>query len=122
MIKILIADDSETFRHTLSNDLKEQGYAVHQASDGQEAIEMMRRLEQISLIILDVNMPGADGLEVLETSQKEDLLKDKVVFMLTANSSAELKERGKKLGVRAWITKPYKKETLIMAIEKVLGK
>lgn len=122
MFEILIADDSETFRYTLSSDLKERGYTVHQASDGIEALKLLRQTERIDLIILDVNMPGADGLEVLEVCQKENLLKDKIVFMLTANSSNDLKERGKMLGVKAWITKPYKKETLMMAIEKVLGK
>lgn len=117
MKKILIADDSSTFRQQLSGDLEEQGYEVVQAEDGQDAIDKIKGTDGINLVILDVNMPKASGIEVLETVQPLS----SIVFMLTTDSSADLKEKGKALGVKAWITKPYNKDNLMMALKKVLG-
>ncbi len=121
MIKILIADDSETFRSTLLSDLKEEGYQVDEARDGLEAIEKISSGKTYNLIILDVNMPGASGIEVLEQTKTKNLLEKSLVFMLTTDASIELKTKGKALGVRAWITKPYKKEILAQAIKKVFS-
>lgn len=121
MINIFIADDSETFRNTLFQDLSEEGFEVSQAQDGLDAIKKIRELKGIDLLIIDVNMPGFSGLEVLEMAKNEGVLDNKVIFMLTTDSNADLKAKGKSLGVKAWITKPYKKETLIMAIKKVFG-
>jgi CheY-like chemotaxis protein len=121
MIQILVVDDSETFRNTLVNDLSEFGYQVDQARDGLEAIQKITSGNPHSLIIMDINMPGANGLEVLEKCQEQILKAKSVIFMLTTDSSIELKTKGKELGVRAWITKPYNKDSLQMAIKKVFS-
>ena len=121
MIQILIADDSETFRSTLLADLQGEGYQVEEARDGLEAIEKISSGKKFDLIVLDVNMPGATGIEVLEQTKSKNLLEKSLVFMLTTDASVELKTKGKALGVRAWITKPYKKDILLQAIKKVFS-
>lgn len=121
MIEILIADDSETFRSTLLADLKGEGYQVDEARDGLEAIEKISSGKSYNLIILDVNMPGANGIEVLEQTKSKNFLEKSLIFMLTTDASVEMKAKGKALGVRAWITKPYKKEILTQAIKKVFS-
>ncbi len=121
MKKILIADDSETLRHQLSEDLQEAGFDVQTAVDGLAAISAFQSDQDFDAAILDVNMPGATGIDVLRRCIDIIEQKNVVVFMLTTDSSAELKEAGRQLKVRAWITKPYQKESLVGALKKVLN-
>ncbi len=122
MPDILVADDSATFRQQLLQDLTEAGHKVTQAEDGLSAIKIINEKDKFDLIILDVNMPGATGLQVLEQVQDKLKINGTLIFMLTTDSSPELKESGRALGVKAWITKPYKKEALLGAINKVIRK
>jgi two-component system chemotaxis response regulator CheY len=120
MAKILIADDSETLRVQLRNDLEAANHEVLAAEDGLVAIKRLQENPDVQLCILDVNMPEASGLEVLEKMREENLCPKALVFMLTTDSSPVLKEKGKSLGVKAWITKPYQKESLLNVIEKLV--
>ncbi len=122
MAQILVADDSTTFRHQLMQDLTEAGHTVLQAEDGLDAIKKITEAGHLDLIILDVNMPGATGIQVVEQVHSKLSSQSTLIFMLTTDSSQELKEKGKTLGVKAWITKPYKKEALLGAINKVITK
>jgi two-component system chemotaxis response regulator CheY len=119
MAKILIADDSETLRQQLNEDLQSDGHDVTQAEDGQQAYERMQGGENFELMIFDINMPGMSGLDALEKRKKKSLQNDAIVFLLTTDSTPELKIRAKELGVKAWITKPYQKESLLSVIRKV---
>lgn len=121
MKNILIADDSASFRHQLSTDLSEAGFNIIEAEDGQIAIEKITAEQDLSLVILDVNMPRASGMEVLEAIKDLPHRDNFLVLMLTTDSSPELKAKGKELGVKAWITKPYNKASLTMAVKKVTG-
>ncbi len=121
MKKILIADDSETLRHQLSEDLQEAGFEVQTAVDGLAAISAFQSDQKFDAAILDVNMPGATGIDVLRRCTDVIEQNNVVVFMLTTDSSSELKEAGRQLKVRAWITKPYQKQSLIGALKKVLN-
>ena len=121
MTQILIADDSEAFRSQLQQDLVESGYQVTAAADGEHAIRLLNEGKEPQVLILDVNMPGASGIEVIEQCKRKGLLKNAIIFMLTTDTSPELKAAGKALGVRAWIGKPYKKESLLQALQKVLN-
>lgn len=121
MANILIADDSSTLRHQLAADLKETGHNILEACDGEEAIEQLRTTTKLALVILDINMPGANGIEVLQKRREENLQPEAVIFMLTTDSTPELKEAAKKLSVKAWITKPYQKEALLNVVTKVLA-
>ena len=104
----------------MKNDLQSSGHEVISAENGLVAIKALQSNSDIDLCILDVNMPEASGLEVLEKMKKENLCPQALVFMLTTDSSPELKEKGKLLGVKAWITKPYQKDSLLSVIEKLV--
>lgn len=121
MAKILIADDSETLRTQLKKDLLEGQHEVLEAENGLVAIQKLKSEENIQLVILDVNMPEANGIDVLKTMRSENLHPDALVFMLTTDSSSSLKTIAKELSVKAWITKPYQKEALMTVIQRLVG-
>ena len=95
------------------------GHSSEEAEDGAAAIENMKAESSFDLIVLDVNMPKMNGLEVLEKRKELGLQEKAIVFMLTTDSSPEFKEKAKELSVKAWITKPYHKESLLKVIKKV---
>jgi two-component system chemotaxis response regulator CheY len=122
MANILVIDDSSSFRTKLKNDLAELGHKVTEACDGRDAIQVISSQENtFDLVFCDINMPGLNGFETLELLKEKNLLADLTIFMLTTEGSKELKERGKALGVRAWITKPYNKDKVMGAVAKILA-
>ena len=75
---------------------------------------------EIILIFCDVNMPEMDGFEMLTNLQDSLKANPIPIFMVTTESTPEMKSRGKSLGIRAWVTKPYLEDKLLIAIKKVL--
>ena len=119
MLTILIVDDSDTMRIQLKKDLAGRGYQVLEAANGAEGLKILKENKAIDVAICDVNMPIMDGLTMCEKLTEAGKPLNLSIFMLTTESTADSKERGKKAGVRAWITKPYQADKLISAIEKV---
>jgi two-component system chemotaxis response regulator CheY len=120
MKRILIVDDSETIRNTVSSTLEGAGFVVLQAIDGIDGLAQLAAHE-CSLVILDVNMPRLGGLEMLEKMQGDPKLSPIPVVMLTTEAHFTLIERAKKLGAKGWMIKPVKPENLIAAARKVLS-
>jgi len=118
MKKILIVDDSETIRITVSTTLEGAGFTVVQAVDGIDGLAKLAE-NDVSLIILDVNMPRLGGLEMLERIQAEPKFSKIPVVMLTTEAHFSLIERAKKLGAKGWMIKPVKPENLIAAAKKI---
>jgi two-component system chemotaxis response regulator CheY len=116
--KILIVDDSETIRITVSDTLQKAGFAVVQAIDG---VDGLARLAQdvFDLVILDVNMPRLNGLEMLEKMRDDPRNLTVPVVMLTTEAHFALIDRAKKLGARGWMIKPVKPENLVAAAKKI---
>lgn len=119
MKRILIVDDSETIRNTVSATLEGAGFNVAQAVDGFDGLAQMAASE-CSLVILDVNMPRLGGLEMLEKVQADPKLSAIPVVMLTTEAHFTLIERAKKLGAKGWMIKPVKPENLIAVARKIL--
>ncbi len=119
MIKILLVDDSDTVRLQLKKDLTNVKYTILEAADGLDGLNQLKADAEISLVICDINMPIMDGLTMCEKLSESGRNAGLTILMLTTETSAEMKERGKKAGVRAWITKPYQADKLIAAIEKM---
>jgi two-component system chemotaxis response regulator CheY len=120
MAKILIIDDSMAIRSKLREALVGAGHTVVEATDGNEGFETLVKITDLDLIISDYNMPGTDGLTMLERARTQVGDKMVPIFMLTTESSERLKEIGKKLGVMAWIVKPFDAQKLLAGIEKAL--
>tara|TARA_B100000683_G_scaffold240235_1_gene247287 strand:- start:126 stop:509 length:384 start_codon:yes stop_codon:yes gene_type:complete len=118
---ILIIDDSETVRVQLQRAFAEADYEVIEAENGRLGLEALKdSKDKIDIVLCDVNMPEMDGLEMVRLVHLDDVLKDIPILMLTTEASKASKEIGKDAGVVAWITKPFKSEKVLSAVERVL--
>ena len=123
MANVLIVDDSETVRTQLRNDLVSEGYGTFEACDGFDGLKVLATHgQEIDLIFCDINMPEMDGLTMCKELHKDPALKTIPIFMLTTQTSPEMKAEGKKSGVIAWIVKPYEKNKVMGGVAKILAR
>ena len=117
--KVLIAEDEALIRLDLVELLTEEGFeVVGQAADGEEAVKLARELEP-DLIIMDVKMPGMDGITAAEIIGEERIAP---ILMLTAFSQSELVERARDAGVMGYLVKPFGANEVVPAIEVAIGR
>lgn len=117
MKKILIVDDEKNMRWILGKNLREEGFSVIEAENGEEAFNLFVDKEP-DMAILDYRMPGIDGMEVL---RRIKTINDKVpVIMITAHGSTDAAVEAMKLGALDYISKPFDIEELKITIRKVL--
>src|SRR3954454_16513613 len=118
-LRVVIAEDEAIIRMDLRETLEEEGYVVvGETGRGDKAVELVRDL-QPDLAILDVKMPGIDGLEAAGIITAERLCG---VVILTAFSQREVIEQARDSGALAYLVKPYQKSDLIPAIEVAIGR
>lgn len=122
MAKILIVDDSDILRLDLKTVLEGAGHEVIEGENGKIGLEQASSNPDIQLIITDLNMPEMDGVSMTKNIRSSTSHTATPVFMLTTESSRELRDSGKEAGIMLWIVKPFKGEKVLMAIEKVLAK
>jgi DNA-binding NtrC family response regulator len=111
--KILVVDDDEIVREVITALLQGEGYSVLAAKDGLEAIKLLR-IEDIHLVVTDLRMPGADGLEVLREAIKID--PDRAVIILTAYGTLDTTLKAIREGAYDYMTKPFKMEEMIIRV------
>lgn len=116
---ILAVDDSRTMRDMVAHTLKGAGFTVVSAEDGEEALQLLARTEKVDLIITDLNMPKMDGFGLIGEVRGGTRHKFVPILMLTTESDAEKKERGKAMGATGWIVKPFNPEKLVQVVNKV---
>lgn len=116
-IKILVVDDEHLIRWSLEQNLKKQGYEVITASNGEEALKIAQE-DQPDLILLDIQMPGINGLEVLEKVKEFD--EDIVVIMVTAQGGLDTAVNAMKMGAYDYVNKPFNLDELSIVIRKAL--
>ncbi len=116
---ILIADDDEDVASAVEVNLQLEGYEVHLAHDGIEAVEQARML-QPDLILLDVVMPGLDGFEVCRQLRADPRTMNSAVILLTAKSVASDKVHGLTAGADDYIVKPFEPAELVARVRSVL--
>jgi two-component system chemotaxis response regulator CheY len=114
---ILVVDDAKTMRDALKAVLIPAGFNVVEAENGEQGLEMINQ-HAVDLVISDLNMPGMDGLTMCSHIKEQG--HKSPIFMLTTQTSPELKAKAKDFGVVAWIVKPHKDEVLLQGIRKVL--
>ena len=118
-IRVVIAEDEAIIRLDLRETLEEEGYEViGEAGRGDVALDLIRELKP-DLAILDVKMPGMDGLEVARVVGNEKICG---VLVLTAFSQREIIEQARDAGALAYLVKPFQKSDLIPAIEVAIGR
>lgn len=118
-MRILVIEDEEILLNDLCKGLKIKGYAVDQAEDGKKGYQMAID-EEYDLIILDLNLPEMDGLELLSKLRKEK--NQTKVLILSANHQLETKLSGFELGASDYLTKPFHFEELEARIRILLNR
>lgn len=115
--KILIVDDQFGIRVLLQEVLRREGYAIFQAPNGPTALELVRT-ENPDLVLLDMKIPGMDGLEILRNIRKLEL--DTKVIMMTAYGELDLIQEAMEMGALAHFTKPFDIDELRQAVNAQL--
>lgn len=117
--KILIVEDEKDIVKMLEYNLKKEGYATFSTRNGEAAIEIAKK-EHPDLILLDLMLPGLDGLEVCKAVKGESKTVTIPIIMLTAKSQEADKVVGLELGADDYVTKPFSPRELIARIKAVL--
>ncbi len=118
-IRVVIAEDEAIIRLDLKESLEAEGYAViGETGRGDEAIDLVRMLEP-DLIILDIKMPGMNGIDAAKVISDEGLA---AVILLSAFSQQDLIKEASNAGVLAYLVKPFQRSDLLPSIELALGR
>lgn len=118
MKKILAVDDSASMRQMVTFTLKNAGFDVTEAKDGQEALNIAKS-GQFDVVISDVNMPVMDGITLIKHLRQLPQFKFTPILMLTTESGTDKKMEGKAAGATGWIVKPFNPDQLLAVIGKV---
>jgi len=124
MAKILVVDDSSVIRESLRGTLAGVGHEVLEAPDGAQALKLVMATPDIELILTDINMPNLDGFGLCREIQNHFTAGQRApsAIVLTTESSAEMKQKGREVGIKGWLNKPHDPERLVMAVNMILEK
>jgi len=112
-MRALVVDDSRSMRTIILKQLKELGFEVHEAENGQEAMSRLHEVKNIRLVLLDWNMPEMDGLEVLSLIRAEPAYKEVRVMMVTTESEMSRVATALEAGASEYLMKPFDREALL---------
>jgi uncharacterized protein (TIGR02266 family) len=121
MARILLVDDVKLFRHLEATVLGSYGYEIEEASGGEEALEKIRA-NPPDLALIDINMPGMDGLEVCRQVKGDPALRSVPVIMVSSSSREEDIRKAVESGCDEYLTKPLDDAALIRKVEVLLGR
>ena len=120
---ILFVDDSPTVRSSVCFCLRNAGYRVTEAVDGQDGLQKVQSMkekgESLSLIITDINMPQMDGITFI-SEVKETEFKFVPILVLTTAAEESMIRKGRDAGASGWLLKPFQPEQLLWAVKKVV--
>ena len=117
--KLLIVDDSSTMRAVIKKTFKlgkTRGYQLLEASNGNEALDFIRE-NNVSLLLLDLNMPEMDGYQVCQLLKSDPVTADCAVVFLSALDDVDTKVRGFALGGADYISKPFQAQEVIARVQ-----
>lgn len=117
--KVLLVDDDADVRYMTRVNLHFEGFEVVEASNGYEAVDLAES-EQPDIVVLDVMMPGRDGLEVLRELRAKEALQDIPVVLLSARAGREAETEGWEVGATAYVTKPFTVSGLAATLRTLL--
>jgi two-component system, NtrC family, response regulator HydG len=116
-LRVLVIDDEEAMRESLAAWLRKEGYRVSVAAGGVDGLAQLSD-RQFDLLLVDMKMPGMDGLAVLERVQ--EIRSDLPVVMITAYGSIESAVTAMKMGARDYLLKPFDPEQMLLVIERIV--
>lgn len=114
--RLLLVDDEKSFIETISKRLDKKGYTLESAFSGDDALKKLKNNKMIDVVVLDVKMPGKDGIETLKEIKKTYPLVE--VIMLTGHATVESAIDGMKLGAFDYLMKPCELEDLMKKIDE----
>lgn len=121
-MRVLVVDDFATMRRVVRNLLTELGYkSLREAEDGSQAIAMLEQ-HDFDLLVLDWNMPGTPGIEVLRWVRGNEAKRSLPVLMVTAEATREQILEAAELGVNAYILKPFTAGTLKKKLDYIFSR
>jgi two-component system nitrogen regulation response regulator NtrX len=116
--RILIADDDQVSRETIADFLQDEGYEVHFAANGHEAVAALA-VFQPELVLTDLHMPGLSGLDVLQ--HVRTVFPQTLVFICTSETAIEVMQTAQQLGAHAYVNKPLNLDEMLLRIEQAFG-
>ena len=119
-MRLLIVDDNDDNRDMLARRLQRRGYEVHTAASGTEALDAVENT-RFNAVLLDVMMPGVNGLEVLQYIRRSFSKQELPVLMATARSDSEDVIQALRLGANDYVTKPINIKEVVSALDVALG-
>ncbi|SDI61376.1 response regulator [Alteribacillus bidgolensis] len=120
MQKVLIVDDQYGIRVLLKEVLEKDGYEVHQASNGLQALEIMEK-EKPDLLLLDMKIPGMDGIEILKERKNRQLAANMEIILMTAYGELNVINDAKELGASTYLSKPFDIDQVRKEIKSLLS-
>ena len=118
MAHVLVVDDSSTMREIVASFLSKNGFEVAIATDGRDGLRKLQTDPGIRLVLSDINMPHMDGLTMAEKIRNDLGNRDVRIVMLTTEDNANMRARGKAIGVTGWIVKPFRGEAVLGPFRK----
>ena len=120
-MKILTVDDSRMIRMIIKNTIKSLGFEVVEAANADIALEVIEENQDVNLILLDWNMPGMNGYELLKILKKDDRFKNIPVMMVTTEGERRNVVKAIQAGAENYLTKPFTPEDLSTKVVECLG-
>jgi two-component system chemotaxis response regulator CheY len=116
----LVVDDSATMRNMIKATMKDLGFEVDTAQDGEKALKSAQH-NKYDIILTDINMPNMDGIELIRMLRDGGSNQTVPILVITTESGDSAKSAGREAGANGWIVKPFNPETLSRAVGKLCG-
>ena len=116
---ILVVDDTRSMRKMVVAVLREAGYAVEEAGDGEEALGKARE-RVFDLVVTDHNMPRMDGVTLVQSLRELPAYDHVALIVLSTESGDELRQRGRDAGATGWMAKPFDPQKMLDVVAKFI--
>jgi CheY-like chemotaxis protein len=118
--RVLVVDDDDVIRQLISVNLELEGFEVATAIDGQDCLDKVREVDPV-VVTLDIMMPRMDGWEAASKLREDPETSNVKVVLLSARAQEADLQRGSRLGVDAYLTKPFDPDELIATVRRLAG-
>ena len=122
MKRVLVVEDNEMNMQLVEFLLEQGGYEIVKAASGEEAMAVARSGEPVDLILMDIHLPGVDGLSVVQELKRDERTRKVPILALTAHAMRGDKDRFLQAGCDGYISKPIDVKTFLASIEPFVGR
>jgi CheY-like chemotaxis protein len=118
--RVLVVDDDDVIRQLISVNLELEGFEVATAVDGQDCLDKVKEVDPV-VVTLDIMMPRMDGWEAASRLREDPATEGVKVVLLSARAQEADLQRGSRIGVDAYLTKPFDPDELIQTVRRLAG-